>query len=188
MASTTTWGIPLVDDAMPIAPIQGLINPIAAALDAGLTSLQTTEHNAVTVAAVGNLPTTGNWIGRCIYVQSVKTIYTWSGSIWYVTSSTNVPVAMSAGTTSISLSSGANYGSAAISFPAGRFAYPPLVTTTINNGPSGSQTLIPRAYNISTAGATVAVYSGSFPSAIGTACTVSITWMAIQMETGASAG
>lgn len=82
MASTTTWGLPLVDDSMPIAPIQGLINPIAAALDAALTDLQTTEHNAQSVAAVGNLPTSGNWYGRSVYVRSDKLMRVWNGSSW----------------------------------------------------------------------------------------------------------
>lgn len=41
MATTSPWGIPLVDDTMPVSPLEGLINPLAVGMNAAMTLLAT---------------------------------------------------------------------------------------------------------------------------------------------------
>lgn len=79
-----------------------------------------------TEPTVGDLPASGNWTGRTIYVQSDGRLYTWSGSAW---AAPKGPFAEAAGSaTSVSIAAGGSH-SLAVTFPAGRFSVAPVVIT-----------------------------------------------------------
>jgi hypothetical protein len=100
-----------------------------------------------------------------------------------------VPFAMAAGTASITVASGANTGSVAITFPAGRFSVAPKVTLGMSNAQGGSQSFIPRSYNETATGATVALYIAPFATATApNGFTQTIDWVAVQMTATAAAG
>jgi hypothetical protein len=95
------------------------------------------------------------------------------------------PFAMAAGSTTISLAAVA-FNSVAISFPAGRFSQPPIVTVTKSGVPAGEQKLIPVSTTITTSGCSLRVDSGD-----GTAVTVTglgLHWVAVQMISTNAAG
>lgn len=102
----------------------------------------------------------------------------------------SAPFAQASGVVTVSVLKGGNFGSSQIVFPGGRFTIPPIVTISINNGPGGSQSFIPRTYNASTSGTTAALYAGgweansSAPNAFG--CT--LAWTAVQMTATSAAG
>lgn len=95
-----------------------------------------------------------------------------------------LPYAMAAGTVSVTLS-GVAVDSAAITFPASRFAVAPIVTVTIANGPSGTSKFVPRVIGATASGASVYVYTGDATTATGS---VVVNWTAVQMTDVAAAG
>jgi hypothetical protein len=100
-----------------------------------------------------------------------------------------VPFAMAAGTATLTVASGANNASMAITFPAGRFSVAPKLIVSMSNAPGNSQSFIPRSYNETATGATVAIYIAPF--ATNTApggFSLNIDWVAVQMTAAAAAG
>lgn len=79
----------------------------------------------------------------------------------------------------------ATFATVALTFPAGRFTVPPLVTATIATAPGGSAKLIPRVTAVTTTGAALYVYTGDGSSATAS---VSIAWHATQMTPASAAG
>lgn len=77
-------------------------------------------------------------------------------------------------------------GVVAITFPNGRFTQAPIVTVSLQNAPGGSGSLNARAYNVTTAGCDLYVYTGN--NATTTATGVSLGWHAVQMLDSAAAG
>ena len=77
-------------------------------------------------------------------------------------------------------------GVVAITFPNGRFSQPPIVVVSLQNAPGGSGSLNARAYNVTTAGCDLYVYTGN--NATTTATGVSLGWVATQMLDSAAAG
>jgi hypothetical protein len=100
-----------------------------------------------------------------------------------------VPFAMAAGTATISIASGANTGSIAITFPPGRFTLPPKVTLGMSDAHGGSQSFIARSYNQTATGATVALYIAPFTTATApNAFSQNVDWVAVQMSSASAAG
>lgn len=134
-----------------------------------------------------NLPSSGSVGFHTMdgYIASMyaDTYYNYKGQI-------SAPFAMASGFATISVGSGGNFNSVAITFPAGRFitGVVPVVTVSISNAPGGSQKFVPRSYSQSATGATIGVYSGDFPGYSPNAFTVQVAWTAIQMTSTTAAG
>lgn len=91
------------------------------------------------------------------------------------------PFATAAGQVALSLSSAA-FGTAAVAFPAGRFASPPVVT--LGKGTNGGK-MIPQAGSITKDGFTARIDSGDGSTYTGT---VTVYWVAVQMRSDSAAG
>jgi hypothetical protein len=97
------------------------------------------------------------------------------------------PFAMASGQVSVSMTKTSYYGTKGITFPAGRFRVPPIVTVSLGNAPGGSGNVSPRALNATPFGASVYCYTADLQGA-DVAHTVIVNWTAIQMSEDAAAG
>jgi hypothetical protein len=90
------------------------------------------------------------------------------------------PFAMAAGQVSVNMRTTSYFGTAGITFPAGRFRTPPIVTVSLGNAPGGSGNVSPRALNPTPFGATVYCYTADLKGA-DVNHTAVVNWTAIQM-------
>lgn len=97
------------------------------------------------------------------------------------------PFAMASGTVSVQMRTTSYYGSAGITFPAGRFRVPPIVTVSLGSAPGGSGNVSPRALNATPNGASVYCYTADLQGA-DVNHTVVVNWTAVQMAEDAAAG
>lgn len=97
------------------------------------------------------------------------------------------PFAMAAGNINVAMTSTKNWGSASISFPAGRFRFPPVCVASLATAPGNSGKVSARVINATTTGATVMCYTGD-NAVMGANHTVTVHWQAVQMSEDAAAG
>lgn len=95
-----------------------------------------------------------------------------------------VPFAMAAGLDTITVTA-ATSGSVAITFPVGRFTQAPHLAVTIAAAPGGSNKAVARYTSVTTAGASLFLYSADMTSIT---CTVNVAWIAVQMDTASASG
>lgn len=99
------------------------------------------------------------------------------------------PFSMAAGQTTVTVTKNMIYGAKAISFPAGRFRVPPIVTIALSSAPGGSNSLVPRTINNSPNGVSIYLYTADEKPASTTAnVTVEVQWTAVQMSEDAADG
>lgn len=95
-----------------------------------------------------------------------------------------VPYAFAAGVASLPVST-TQSTTAAVTFPQGRFSLSPVVTATLVSATGTTTKYIPRAYNVSPTGMTVACYTSDASVAAGAA---PLHWVAVQMDAASAAG
>lgn len=93
-----------------------------------------------------------------------------------------VPFAVAAGTVDVTLTASTS-GTASVTFPAGRFSQAPIVQLTKVDADAGAQLTVPMVTANSSTGMTVALYATATQTV-----TVTVHWVAVQMNTASSAG
>jgi hypothetical protein len=94
-----------------------------------------------------------------------------------------VPYAVAAGMVTVTIAAAATQGTAAVTFPVGRFTVAPIVQASVNNAGSSDQ-YAPRMSPVPTASGFSVVMNRQTAGAASYA----IGWTAVQMGTGAAAG
>lgn len=151
-------------------------------LSGSLTCTDITNHGSETIS--GNLGVSGTLTATNFSTSGTLSVNGLTVSN-QITQRANVPVPyMAAGTVSVSVSN-ASFGTASISFPAGRFTVAPIVTATFQNAATNSGHYSPRVVNITTNGAAIQLYSGdgslnTFTGLVG--------WIAVQMTDNSADG
>lgn len=84
MPSFTDRGFPLYSDTDSMPAWNTAYNAHSAGLETALDTQEETIKGWATVATVADLPLTGNWVGRLIYVQEDDRLRRWNGSQWGV--------------------------------------------------------------------------------------------------------
>jgi len=97
-----------------------------------------------------------------------------------------IPYRAAAGSVTFTVSSAANTGTVAITFPSGRFSVAPLVVASITNSPSGATKVQVRTKSATSSGTTLEWWTGDGTTTTFTNLTVA--WQAVQMNSSSAAG
>lgn len=133
-----------------------------------------------------NKPGTQVWLpgAEWRYVPGANDVFEWVNS----GGTTGHAYAEAWGSVTINMPSGANFGQAAVTFPAGRFTVAPKMQVSISNSDGGSQSLNPRSYLKTATGGTIGLFNSPFSAGIPNAVVVTVDWHAVQMTPTAAAG
>ena len=187
MASPTVpWGIPQFDDNSPFAPVQAPLNAQSAALNVALNNGAFMPY--ATKALLDAAP--GTRVGQHASVHADGTAanngdYRWSGLAWERLSTT---FAEAAGVANFSGTGGSSSApiywdnAVTVTFPAGRFTQPPIVTVSPRQTSAIVWPIISTAPTVN--GFTVqGVRVGGL-----TTSAMSFSWHAVQMTASSAAG
>ena len=132
---------PLVTGGSFAGPITATNGTFTGTMQAA-TAQVTGGVTAANVTATGDVgATNGSYTGNLSHHSGMTVPRTWAG---------RVTVTVSSNFTASTL----------VTFPAGRFTQPPIVSATMTTAPGGSGRFVPRIINVTTGGATVYVYTG----------------------------
>ena len=138
-------------------------------------------ETAGVVANPAGLPSSGNWVGRRRWVTSESAWATWTGSMWMLRHGAYAEAAGIATYASAIAPGAGSSPNLSITFPAGRFTQPPIVTFSI------TATQLNAAFNgpITTSGFGVRLYNWS---TVSSTAGTQVHWHAVQMSSTSAAG
>jgi hypothetical protein len=97
------------------------------------TNADMAEIVAAEVATAADLPTSDNWVGRRIWVDSIAENRWWDGSTWS-RALTGVPYATATGVAAFSGLTQNVVKTIAVTFPSGLFSVAPVVAVSVQTG------------------------------------------------------